>query len=364
MSVTAVVKTEKPFKGRKRDADEAEIEVDVNAPEPPSKKALRKAKKAKLSTNEESSAAEVEANVSTVKSEQPTEEAKKRSEYGIWIGNLSFGTTKDDLARFLTQTSITTAQITRVHLPLGKPKFGKSQSKGFAYIDFSDQACIEAALELSESVLDGRRVLIKNAKSFEGRPEQPKDQNNSQGRPPNKKIFVGNLDFTTTMEDLESHFRVCGPIAHTHMATFEDTGKCKGYAWVDFEDISSAEKAIRGWTEAEGRVTESNPRARKGKAWVTHIQGRKLRMEFAEDKAVRYEKRYGKNAKTAPANDVDVGEVGGIDLVVTEEKEEKPALRKEKKTKKEQQFGNYSAETVARLAGGIVEAKGSKTVFD
>jgi RNA recognition motif-containing protein len=364
MSVTAVVKTGKPSKGRKRDAHEAEIEVDVNAPEPPSKKALRKAKKAKLSTNQESSVDELKPDASTVKSEQPAEEVKKRSDHGIWIGNLSFGTTKDDLTAFLTKSSLTPAQITRVHLPLGKPRFGKPQSKGFAYIDFSEQACIDTALELSESVLDGRRVLVKNAKSFEGRPERPQDQNNSQGRPPNKKIFVGNLDFTTTLEDLENHFSVCGPIAHTHMATFEDTGKCKGFAWIEFEDISSAEKAIRGWAEAEGKVTESNPRARKGKTWVTHIQGRKLRMEFAEDKAVRYEKRYGKNAKTAPIKNVDAEEEGGISLVVTEHKEEKPAPREEKKAKKEKHFGNYSKETVTRLAGGIVEAQGSKTVFE
>ena len=36
------------------------------------------------------------------------------------------------------------------------------------------------------------------------------------------------------------------------MATFEDSGKCKGFAWVRFEAVEAAESAVRGWV----RITE------------------------------------------------------------------------------------------------------------
>lgn len=43
-------------------------------------------------------------------------------------------------------------------------------NKGFAYVDFESEQEVDEAVKLSESGLDGRRLLIKNAKSYEGRP--------------------------------------------------------------------------------------------------------------------------------------------------------------------------------------------------
>ncbi len=77
-------------------------------------------------------------------------EVEKRSEHGIWIGNLPFHVSKDDLRKFLVESSeITEKLITRVHMPGpndGKPankvedkrKFVKVvNNKGYAYVDFS-----------------------------------------------------------------------------------------------------------------------------------------------------------------------------------------------------------------------------------
>ena len=64
------------------------------------------------------------------------------------------------------------ATITRVNMPQGpKDRSGQLQpNKGFAYIDFSTQDQVTDAVALSEDHLDGRRLLIKDAKSYEGRP--------------------------------------------------------------------------------------------------------------------------------------------------------------------------------------------------
>lgn len=353
MSVAELETSSSQLKRRKRDSDEAEIEIDVDAPEPPSKKALRKAKKAKLSTDSQSLETEAARLNSTARQDE-SREGNKRSEHGIWIGNLAFSTTKEDLLKFLTMDTkgpIQPQKITRIHLPQGPAKFGRPQNKGFAYIDFSHENCIQAALEMSESMLTGRRVLIKNAKSFEGRPEQKNEQNGNSKLPPSRRIFIGNLDFATTVEELEAHFRICGTIANTHMATFEDSGKCKGYAWVEFEQISSAEKAMRGWVEADASTKDSSHR----RIWLNKIQGRKLRMEYAEDKAIRYEKRFGKNAKKAAAvSPEETGSRGGNDVEGNHRGPEK----------KPKMSGKYSRETVQRLTGAMVESTGQKNVFD
>lgn len=368
MSVTEVKTSGEETSSRKRNAETAEIEIDVDAPEPPSKKALRKAKRAKPSTNNDSSQKGETAQQST-NHQNGTHDNTKRSEYGIWIGNLAFTTTKDDLLKFFTENSknaIPKDQITRIHLPQGPPKFGKPANKGFAYVDFSDRDSLQAALEFSEGLLGGRRVLIKNAKDFEGRPEPKKGPDSSQAKAPSKRIFVGNLDFDTTVEDLEEHFGVCGPIVHTHMATFEDTGKCKGFAWIDFEQLPSAESAMRGWVEPRhtSEAPSTNKRPAGQRIWLHKLKGRKLRMEFAEDKATRYQKRYGKQAKSANSGEGAGAEAEDPIQEVTEHAGPIPVQRELAKGKKRRSGGRYGEETVQKLTGAIVESKGQRVVFD
>ena len=264
---------ETPVKKRKREALPDEIEVDVNLPEPPSKKAARAAKKAKLNPKPVAAAGtEGSADATTDGAVGEGKKAEeKRSEFGVWIGNLPWSATKDSLRTFIMEnTEIKTEQITRVHMPPStKPVPAhwttKPNNKGFAYVDFSTELAMYAAIALTETKMDGRALLIKNAKSFEGRPDKPKaaeEESSGRGKavgkagghPPNKRVFVGNLSFDVTKEDLTAHYSPCGSIENIHMATFEDSGKCKGYAWVTFGDVEAATCAVQGFvmkTEAE-----------------------------------------------------------------------------------------------------------------
>lgn len=349
-----------------------ELEIDVSAPEPPSKKALRKAKKGK---GDATDGEEPKARNSEPKSEKENAQ-DKRSEYGVWIGNLSFNVTKDDLRRFFTNdTSIEDATITRIHLPKGPEKFGRSQNRGFAYVDFSSKKALQEAIGLSEQLMTGRRVLIKDAKSYEGRPAKSESQGtgaeaSKSGHPPSKRLFVGNLSFDVTKELLEENFARCGTVNNVHMATFQDTGKCKGYAWVEFEELAAAEAAVRGFTlikeedeesdsssesesdSASEKKAKKTRKPRMRRVWVNQLMGRRMRMEFAEDASTRYKKRFGKDAekKDGPA----ITEVDG-------ESREKPRHKKRRPSIDE---SRYSKETVQKLSGAIVEGQGQKTTFD
>ena len=90
-----------------------------------------------------------------------------------------------------------------------------NQIKGFAYVDVPSSSHVETIVGLSESILNGRKLLIKDANSFEGRPEQSKSDATQSGginssNPPSRILFVGNLSFDTTEDLLEEHFRHCG----------------------------------------------------------------------------------------------------------------------------------------------------------
>lgn len=356
---------------RKREPLPEELEIDVALPEPVSKKELRKAKKAKTKPAGDETATTADSDEKTGdKKESKDGEAKnkdgttKRSEFGVWIGNLPWSATKDTLKDFITSnTEIPATAITRVNMPAPtrapNPNWTtKPLNKGFAYVDFSDQLSMYAAIALTETKMDGRPLLIKNASNFEGRPEKAKAEEffgdskeagkegkekavGKSGNPPNKRVFVGNLGFDTTKEDLQAHYGQCGEILDIHMATFEDSGKCKGYAWVTFEDVEAATSAVRGFIfkqpkvdsesedeeqdeemkdadaagsssdsddEEKPKKTKKAPKKEKKKPkpqkwYVNRLQGRELRCEFAEDSTTRYNKRYGKEKKAVEGMD-------------------------------------------------------------
>jgi RNA recognition motif-containing protein len=365
-----------PSKKRKASFAE-EIEVDVTAPEPPSKKELRRLKKGK-SLPLSKSGAETAPGPEAQKTKKS--EVEKRSEHGIWIGNLPFHVSKQDLRTFFVEYSdITEEMITRIHMPEpndGKPankveetsKFKRVvHNKGFAYVDFSSAKGVGLAVELSEQLLSGRRVLIKDNKSFEGRPQKTKKESRNDGKPPSKRVFLGNLSYDTTEDSLKEHFEKCGAIESVKVATFEDSGKCKGYAWIVFEELEGAKNAVQGFVRIEEVASESEdessiegsdsdavskPKPKKTKLrkwWVNKVKGRPLRMEFAEDAQVRYKKRYGKDGTKKRAE--ETGPSG-------EEVKESRVVSKVVPTKVE-----YRQAYAPRLTGGIVESKGSKITF-
>ncbi|KAI9277487.1 hypothetical protein BY458DRAFT_472326 [Sporodiniella umbellata] len=57
-------------------------------------------------------------------------------------------------------------------------------------------------------------------------------------------IFVGNLPFNTTKEELEKHFESVETIKSTRLMTDKATGKPKGFAFMEFENSKELNKAL------------------------------------------------------------------------------------------------------------------------
>ncbi|THV08143.1 hypothetical protein K435DRAFT_707727 [Dendrothele bispora CBS 962.96] len=240
-----------------------------------------------------------------------TAEDKRRAarQNSVWVGNLSFKTTPEALRGFFEGVG----EITRINMPTkpaGKPGV-KGENRGFAYVDFSTPDAKIVAITLSERPLNGRKLLIKDGDSFEGRPkpavpieETSGDQKygtskslsktaqkilSQQKKPPAPTLFLGNLPFETTedslREMLDAHRRKTKEvnkdddlqegvkekedwIRRIRLGTFEDTGVCKGFAFVDFSSIDNATSAL------------VNPKNH-------NFNGRRLVVEYASAEAVR-----------------------------------------------------------------------------
>ncbi|OIW23628.1 hypothetical protein CONLIGDRAFT_586038 [Coniochaeta ligniaria NRRL 30616] len=419
-----------PTNSKKRKTSVPEIAVDLSLPEPPSKKAKRLLKKGKTlppkPTSDDEGADDDPEKAAAAAEAKKAAAKKERSPYGVWIGNLRFHVTKTQLREWLISNSggvITEELITRVHMPSNKPEKKEkrkkgAQNKGFAYVDFSTLEANVAAIALSENDLAGRKLLIKDAKSYDGRPAKVEPEPvaadpNAPAKSGKKvdenaskvtKVFVGNLSFNTTEDELWAHFEKCGPIRWVKVATFEDTGKCKGYGWVNFQEPEGAQWASKGFVkikevietiedfmeEGNGAKTADSDdetdgdeqkegksqlvrREKVRKWWVNQLNGRQLKLELAEDDQSRYKKRFGKDRPERKAGDKPARPGK------TERKAERswkdrrdednaadpgPLAAEAPKKAKEPSMSYHDDIQVARMTGAAVKPQGKKVTFD
>ncbi len=84
-----------------------------------------------------------------------------------------------------------------------------------------------------------------------------------------KSLFVGNMNFQTTESDLRALFAPFGQVTRVHMAMDRETGRARGFAFVEMPNDDEAAKAIAGLDgkEAGGRnlkVNEARPKGEGG----------------------------------------------------------------------------------------------------
>ena len=83
-----------------------------------------------------------------------------------------------------------------------------------------------------------------------------------------KKIYVGNLSFQTTESDLTAAFAGFGTVESVSIITDRDTGRAKGFGFVQMAEQADADKAIASLngTQLDGRtltVNEAKPMVKR-----------------------------------------------------------------------------------------------------
>jgi cold-inducible RNA-binding protein len=80
-----------------------------------------------------------------------------------------------------------------------------------------------------------------------------------------KNVYVGNVSFQTTEEGLRSAFGSFGEVLKVNMITDRDTGRARGFAFVEMANAEEADRAIAGLNgkDLDGRsltVNEARPK--------------------------------------------------------------------------------------------------------
>ncbi|CAI1707563.1 hypothetical protein SEUBUCD646_0N01510 [Saccharomyces eubayanus] len=297
--------------------------------------------------------------VETASDDAATKKKKEESKYGVWIGNLSFDTTKDDLVRFFIsktrdnedeKSRVIQEDITRLSMPRVASKNSNSmQNKGFCYMFFKKVEQMKAVLELSESHLNGRNMLIKDSENFSGRPDK-EDFVAMSKNPPSRILFVGNLSFDVTDDLLRKHFQHCGDIVKIRMATFEDSGKCKGFAFIDFKNEEGSTNALK------------DKSCRK-------IAGRPLRMEYGEDRSKRQVRKKVENVTHDKPRSFDISNNREYDRP-RQDSGNKPEYKRSNANRRPPVDSNNRTKSSVALAtaqrgsAAIVPSQGKKMKFD
>ncbi|HHP7229287.1 MAG TPA: RNA recognition motif domain-containing protein [Xenococcaceae cyanobacterium] len=78
-------------------------------------------------------------------------------------------------------------------------------------------------------------------------------------------IYVGNLSYEINQEDLNEVFAEYGTVKRVHIPTDRETGRVRGFAFVEMESEANEDKAIQAldgaeWMDRQLKVNKARPR--------------------------------------------------------------------------------------------------------
>lgn len=225
----------------------------------PAKSLASKSAKRKADDDEEPTAKKVKlANGSAAPADASAEETK-----AIFVGQLSWSIDNDRLAQEFAECGEVESATVQTDRNTGR-------SRGFGYVHFTTTDAVEKALEMNGKEIDGRAIKVDRstprnpARDAEKRREAFGDSQS----PPSSTLFVGNLSFNASEDSVWQLFGDYG-VKSVRLPTDRETGRPKGFGYVEFEDIDGAKQAFEtlNGSDFEGRgirLDYSQPRDNSG----------------------------------------------------------------------------------------------------
>lgn len=111
--------------------------------------------------------------------------------------------------------------------------------KGYGFVEYeTPEAAALAQVGMDASQLAGRTIKVGRPSNF------PTDLPPGVPRPVPSRIYVGNVHELIQEEELKAIFEAFGPLVHCNLVPNPSTRQHKGYAYVEFKEVSHAIAAV------------------------------------------------------------------------------------------------------------------------
>jgi RNA recognition motif-containing protein len=174
----------------------------------------------------------------------------------IYVGNLASHTTERDLTDLFERVGrIVSASIITDR--------DTGRSKGFGFVEMGSEDAERAIAQLNQMDLNGRTLSVTEARA--------RLQSSAERGIPPSRLFVGNLPYNATAAELKEFFSSVGLVSFVSLPVERESGKPRGFAFVEFPDHAHAQEAVRRFHNQpfngralvvnEARARESRPSA-------------------------------------------------------------------------------------------------------
>ncbi len=179
----------------------------------------------------------------------------------IFVGQLSWNVDDDRFAaEFADCGEILQARV--------QTDRNTGKSRGFGYLTFATPEGAQKALAMSGQEIDGRPIHVDVSTPRAPRDAPAARKSNDQQSEPSSTLFVGNLSFDANEDNVWEFFSEHG-VKSVRLPTDRDTGRPKGFGYIEFESVDGAKAALEASSGAEiaGRAIRldySQPRDSSG----------------------------------------------------------------------------------------------------
>ncbi|XP_074868755.1 putative RNA-binding protein 19 [Carettochelys insculpta] len=173
--------------------------------------------------------------------------------YTVKLRGAPFNVTEQNVQEFLVPLKPVAIRIARN---------AHGNKTGYVFVDFSSEEEVQKALKRNKEYMGGRYIEVfreegalkmKFTQKGEDQPWQrrKKDDEEEEDLSESGRLFVRNLPYTSTEEDLEHIFAKYGPLSEIHFPIDSLTKKPKGFAFITY---MIPEHAVKAFAEVDGQV--------------------------------------------------------------------------------------------------------------
>jgi RNA recognition motif-containing protein len=160
----------------------------------------------------------------------------------MFIGGLSWQTTPENVREYFSQFG-EVAEVMVMKDPATR------RSRGFGFITFTNAVSVQGVLALPSHTIDGKVVEPKVAVPRKSNPKLVLRT---------KKIFVGGLSATTSLEDIKAYFEQFCKVKESMLAIDKVTNRHRGFGFVTFDNEEVVDKICEiHFHEINGKMVES-----------------------------------------------------------------------------------------------------------